>query len=98
MSFGKLPNELVFKIIGYLDISDIISITGTCEYLREIATSDALWSDINQRVIGEHVDINAYAESINASQYFTYISLFRHAINFIGIHAGDAWMPIKLIA
>lgn len=91
MSFGKLPNELTFKIVGYLDISDIISITGTCKHLRDIATSDALWSDINQRVIGEHVDINAYAEFINANQYFTYLSLFRHAINFIGIHAGDVY-------
>lgn len=48
-SLVGLPDELLFKIMLYLPVADIIRVSKTCMRLRELFESDRIWHDILKR-------------------------------------------------
>lgn len=42
----SLPSELLYQIFSYLSATDLASVSGTCEYLREHAKSEQLWASL----------------------------------------------------
>ncbi|TIB58115.1 hypothetical protein E3P78_04020 [Wallemia ichthyophaga] len=89
-SLRDLPTELLLKIIDWLDLKDVVHLSGVNRLLYSVAISNTVWYSINQRTLPE-VDIDSWMMKLGLSDRDLYTNVTRYAKSFTYVHAGNVY-------